>query len=209
MSLHQLTCFRCSMQLTETGLSILASTAGSRLVVLEADSIEVLLGDQHPAGKLLILQYSICWMDSSNWAICSHVQQLTVCLWPIACNCHTKLLPKFLHVYIHPAGGHVLPAHPAPQPAAPAAGFPSATAAFAHATTAHGSIHTSTASASSASALSHAGSGSLGQLGPQLPALRVLRLRRLPSGCPPLWQFAPGLMSLVVWGEANNAGLTR
>lgn len=57
--------------------------------------------------------------------------------------------------------------------------------------------------------LQAAGSGGFGQLGPQLPALRVLQLRRLPSSCPPLWQLAPGLTSLVVWAEANNAGLTR
>jgi hypothetical protein len=48
-----------------------------------------------------------------------------------------------------------------------------------------------------------------GQLGPQLPGLRALVLRRLPSSSPQLWQLAPGLTSLVVWGEANNAGLAR
>ncbi|WIA15536.1 hypothetical protein OEZ85_002170 [Tetradesmus obliquus] len=48
-----------------------------------------------------------------------------------------------------------------------------------------------------------------GQLGPQLPGLRVLVLRRLPSSSPQLWQLAPGLTSLVVWGEGNNAGMAR
>jgi hypothetical protein len=53
------------------------------------------------------------------------------------------------------------------------------------------------------------GSGTFGQLGPQLPALRVLQLRRLGSSSPQLWQLAPNLTSLMVWGETNNAGLTR
>jgi hypothetical protein len=54
------------------------------------------------------------------------------------------------------------------------------------------------------------GSGSgFGQLGPQFPALRVLQLRRVTSGSPHLWQLAPRLTSLVVWGEASNTGLIR
>ncbi|WIA35739.1 hypothetical protein OEZ86_004140 [Tetradesmus obliquus] len=94
--LHQLACFRCSMPLTESGLSLLVAAAGSRLALLEADSIEI-----GSAGPLF------------------------------------------------------------------------------------------------------------GQLGPQLPGLRVLVLRRLPSSSPQLWQLAPGLTSLVVWGEGNNAGMAR
>lgn len=54
------------------------------------------------------------------------------------------------------------------------------------------------------------GSGSgFGQLGPQLLALKVLQLRRVTSGSPHLWQLAPRLTSLVVWGEASNTGLIR
>lgn len=54
------------------------------------------------------------------------------------------------------------------------------------------------------------GSGSgFGQLGPQLLALKVLRLRRVSSGSPHLWQLAPRLTSLVVWGQASNTGLIR
>lgn len=51
--------------------------------------------------------------------------------------------------------------------------------------------------------------GGFGQLGPQLPALQVLQLRRITSVSPQLWQLAPGLTSLVVWGEASNTGLIR
>lgn len=129
------------MPLTETGLSILVATAGSKLAILEADSIEIVMQDGHGM-----------------------------------------------------AGGQALGGLAAVV-AVPAAAGPPAAAGY--------------ATALPAISLSHAGSGSFGQLGPQLPALRALQLRWLPSSCPPLWQLAPGLTSLVVWGGANNAGLTR
>lgn len=131
------------MPLTESGLAVLVATAGSRLAVLEAGSIEILMADPHPT------------------------------------------LAAAVAVAVAAAGG----AAPAAAAVAPAAAGGGATAA--------------------AASLSHAGSGGFGQLGPQLPALRVLQLRWLPSSCPPLWQLAPGLTSLVVWGGANNAGLAR
>ena len=131
------------MPLTEVGLSVLVAIAGSKLAILEADSIEILVPDAHaaPGGQALAL-------------------------------------------------GALAAAA-----AVPAAAGPPAAAGL--------------AAAAPALLLSHAGSGSFGQLGPQLPALRALQLRWLPSSCLPLWQLAPGLTSLVVWGGANNAGLTR
>lgn len=122
VSLHHLSTFRCSMLLSESGLTLLVAAAGHTLQVLEADCIEVQHADPHAQ-----------------------------------------------------AGGHA--------------------GAGAHAGAAPGSS---------------AGSGSgFGQLGPQLLALKVLRLRRVSSGSPHLWQLAPRLTSLVVWGQASNTGLIR
>lgn len=138
------------MPLTESGLAVLVATAGSRLAVLEADSIEIVVADPHPA----------------------------------------------LAAAVAAAGGHIFAGQ------APAAAATPAAAASTAAVAGGGGV-------AAAASLTPAGSGGFGQLGPQLPALRVLQLRWLPSSCPPLWQLAPGLTSLVVWGGANNAGLTR
>jgi hypothetical protein len=131
VSLHQLSTFRCSMPLSESGLGLLVTAASHTLHFLECDCIEVQQADPH--------------------------------------------------------------AHPAP--AAAGAGAQGGTAGGAH----------------GGGALGHSGgSGStFGQLGPQLLALHILRLRRVTSGSPHLWQLAPRLTSLVVWGEASNTGLIR
>jgi hypothetical protein len=129
--LHQLSTFRCSMPLGESGLALLVAAAGSTLRLLEAESIEVQVAEPH--------------------------------------------------------------APPAPGPAAGAAAY---AAAAAHAGGLLGAGGSS-------------GSGSLGHLGPQLVALQVLQLRRVTSASPHLWQMAPRLTSLVVWGEASNTGLIR
>lgn len=131
VSLHQLSTFRCSMPLSESGLGLLVTASSHTLHFLECDCIEVQHADPH--------------------------------------------------------------AHPAP--AAAGAGAPGGSAGGAH--------------GSGALGYSGGSGGGFGQLGPQLLALHALRLRRVTSGSPHLWQLAPRLTSLVVWGEASNTGLIR
>uniref|UniRef100_A0A383V6V6 F-box domain-containing protein n=1 Tax=Tetradesmus obliquus TaxID=3088 RepID=A0A383V6V6_TETOB len=151
--LHQLACFRCSMPLTESGLSLLVAAAGSRLALLEADSIEIVNAEAHPTA--------VTTAAGAGGA----------------------------------AGAAAVALNAAAPPALPAAAAGGAAAA---------------AAAAAAGPDRQGSAGPLfGQLGPQLPGLRVLVLRRLPSSSPQLWQLAPGLTSLVVWGEGNNAGMAR
>lgn len=132
------------MPLTESGLSTLVAVAGSRLTLLEADSIEIAVAEAHAAV-----------IGAAAAAAGGHMHGLGV-----NATAAAAVMP--------PAAG------------AAAAVPPERTA-----------------------------SANFGQLGPQFPALRALVLRRLLSSSPQLWQLAPGLTSLVIWGEANNAGLAR
>jgi len=139
-SLHQLSTFKCSFALSETGLSLLISAAGPRLRMLHADCIEVVPADHH-----------------------------------------------------------------GPQQHAPGPGAaPGAASALAGPAAGAGGLAGGLAGSSGSGS-----GGGFGQLGPQLPALQVLQLRRITSVSPQLWQLAPSLTSLVVWGEASNTGLIR